>query len=274
MNVLEKLGAENCNDFETFELDEDYPNLIVDELDNGATFVHNILTGENFFNSKTIQELTGLSQSTVSDNIKKYYEFFPNTEIPVFGKKASNFNNETGITLKLKNTVRPVAFHNFNVLTYIAFHSEKPEAVVMREWIRNALNEKFNNYNDIDLVDMKAKNERLRNRLKNISLTEHMLTDEYTLALKNGHKEKADSISNTIRIQKDEFYKIDALVKEVDRWIRDEELRRPRLNDIKNNEFWSGGYDNCTVPPTGFKFDRECRFVMNANQSIVKRPWE
>ena len=262
------------NEFESFELDDEYPNLIVSELENGIACVHNVLTGENFFTSKTIQQATGLPKSTVSDKISKYNELSTKSEISDLVPEALNSNIETKITLKLKNIDKPVTFHSFNVFTYVAFNSKKPEAAIMRDWIQNALNEKFNEYNDIDLVDMKAKNGRLKNKREEFSLSIHLLTDQYTLALKNGHKEEADLLSKTIRMEKEKFNKTDKLIKEVNRWIRDEELRRPRLNDIKNNEFWSGGYDNCVNPPTGFKFDKEGRFVMNANQSIVKKPLE
>jgi hypothetical protein len=176
--------------------------------------------------------------------------------------------------LKLKNIDKPVAFHSFNVFTYVAFNSKKPEAIIMQNWIQNALNEKFNEYNNIDLVDMKAKNERLKNKLQNFSLTKKMLEDDFNIALKNGHKEEAEDLRNMIQMYGSKYNRLKTLTDEVDRWIRDEELRRPRLNDIKNNELWSGGYDHCINPPTGFKFDREGRFVMNANQSIIKGTWE
>ena len=54
MTVKNKLKTKKRNEFEAFELDMEYPHLTVGELDNGVCSVHNIMTGENFFNSKTI----------------------------------------------------------------------------------------------------------------------------------------------------------------------------------------------------------------------------
>lgn len=274
MSLVEKLNVKKSNEFETFELDGDYPNLIVSELENGVSCVHNVLTGDNFFNSKTIEKTLGLTKQKVSYHISKYEEFLTKSKKIGLSQEYSNSNKTDKIKLKIKNSDKPVSFYSFDVLTYIAYRVNTLEAISMRDWIQNALNEKFNNYHNIDLVDMKAKNERLKNKKQYDSLVIHIQTKDLNIALKNGHKEEIEVLKNSIQIYKQEFNRLDTLTKEVDRWIRDEELRRPRLNDIKNNELWSGGYDNCINPPTGFKFDRDGNYVMEANQSILKKTLE
>jgi hypothetical protein len=274
MTLVKKLNARKCNKFETFELDGDYPNLIVDKLGDGAAFVHNVLTGENFFNSKTMEIASGLKKDRVSKLISGYYDASTKLQNMQLSQESFNHGVTGKLKLKLKHSDKPVIFHSFDVFTYVVFRSNKPEAIITRNWYKDTLNEKFNEYNNIDLVDMKAKNKRLKNKLQNFSLIKKMLEDDFNIALKNGHKEETEDLRNMIQMYDSKYNRLKTLTDEVDRWIRDEEIRRPRLNDIKNNELWSGGYDHCINPPTGFKFDREGRFVMNANQSIIKGSWE
>lgn len=249
------IKCEKCNKFETFELDMEYPHLIVGELDNGIACVHNVITGENFFDSKTIEKVTGLARSTVSDNISRYYEFFNKSGYPDLLGDSSNLKKDNKLTLKVKNIKKPVIFHSFNVLTYVSFHSTKPEAVIMRNWIENALNEKFNRDNNIDLVNMEAKNERLRNKLKHDSQMISGLEYQYDVLLKDGDKENAEIIVDALKIYKRERKEMGSLVDMVDNWISKEKMRRPALNDIKNNKYWKGKYDGMISPPTG-QYDR------------------
>ena len=157
--------------------------------------------------------------------------------------------------LKIKNSDRPITFHSFDVLSYVVFRSNKPEAMMMRNWIKNALNEKFNRDNNIDLVDMEAKNERLKNLLKSKSVEKRILEDHYDMLLKNGDKENLEPISQTLKIVNEESRELGSLVDKVDNWISKEKERQPVLNDINNNKYWKGKYDGMVSTPRG-QFDR------------------
>ena len=211
MTIIKKLNAKKYNEFESFELDDEYPNLIVGELENGMACVHNVLTGENFFNSETIEKATGLAQSSVSERISSYYEKSTNIVNNDISRETFNGDITDKITLKIKGKDKPVTFHSFDVLTYVVYRSNKAEAIRMRNWIKNALNEKFNEYNDIDLVDMKAKNERLKNKLQHYSLAKKLQQDDFNIALKNGHKEEAEAHKNMIQMYDSKYNRLKTL---------------------------------------------------------------
>ena len=53
-------------------LKENYENLIVVDLDNGISFVHDNKTGKNYFSNKMIAEACGTDES----NVRRYWSNF------------------------------------------------------------------------------------------------------------------------------------------------------------------------------------------------------
>jgi hypothetical protein len=112
-------------------LGEKYEDLVVVNLPNGISFVHNNETGKNFFNQNAISRITGLTQGRISKAIRRY-----NEEI----EDITNSN----ILLKVLNSRAPVKFYDFDVVTYIVYRSDKLEAIQMRKYISDAIDERFN----------------------------------------------------------------------------------------------------------------------------------
>lgn len=112
-------------------LKENYENLIVVDLDNGISFVHDNKTGKNYFNNKIIAKACGLNERTVRDHWKKFKELNTN-------------GDNIAVSLKVLNIDRPVEFKSFDFFTYVAYRSDKEEAVGMRNYISDAIDEKFN----------------------------------------------------------------------------------------------------------------------------------
>lgn len=112
-------------------LKENYPNLTVVNLENGISFVHDNKTGKNYFENKMIAECTGVKESTVRDHWRNFKNF--NTNV-----------NNIDVSLKVVNIDKPVVFKSFDFLNYVIYCSNEPEAVGMRDYITDAIDEKFN----------------------------------------------------------------------------------------------------------------------------------
>lgn len=112
-------------------LKENYENLIVVDLANGISFVHDNKTGKNYFSNKTIAEACGLKERTIRDHWGKF-------------KELNSNGGNIAVSLKVLNINRPVVFKSFDFFTYVAYRSDKNEAVGVRNYISNAIDEKFN----------------------------------------------------------------------------------------------------------------------------------
>lgn len=106
-------------------------NYVVVHLDNGVSFIHDNKTGKNYFNQEAISEITGLTQGGVSARISRYKA------------EISNITN-CNIALNVLNSTKPVLFYDFDVVTYVVYRSNKTEAIQMRNYISNSIDEKFN----------------------------------------------------------------------------------------------------------------------------------
>lgn len=209
MSLVEKLNVKKSNEFETFELDKDYPHLIISKLDNGITCIHNSITGENFFNSKTIQEAVGLAKRTVNQHISNYQMVSTKGVNNALSQEYSNSNVNDKLTLKLKNSDKPVAFYPFKILTYVVFRSNKAEAIIMRDWIENALNEKFNKDNNLDIVDMEANLEMCNYRHKKDSEFLSMINEREQFLKQNDYNE--EELENLLAVKSDVVEEFNAL---------------------------------------------------------------
>lgn len=112
-------------------LKKEYENLTIVNLDDGVSFIHDNNTGKNYFNRKTISKISGLSSKTVSKHINKY-------------KDLSNKSQNMRLNLKVVDSKKPVTFYSFDVVTYVVFRSNQEEAIQMRNYISDAIDEKFN----------------------------------------------------------------------------------------------------------------------------------
>lgn len=112
-------------------LSDEYDNLCVVNLPNGISFVHDNKTGKNYFNNKTIAKCTGLDEATVRRHWMSFKDLNTNVQ-------------ELNVTLKIHNIDRPVVFKSFDFLTYVSYRSNKDKAIQMRNYISDAIDEKFN----------------------------------------------------------------------------------------------------------------------------------
>ena len=120
------------NSVNIIKLKSNNPNkYVVVKLPDGTMCVHDKESGENFFNRKSIAELTGLTVRSISLHLEQY------KALPIKGRNPS-------INLNLFNSKRPVEFFPFGAVNYIAYRSNKPEAIQARDYTERALNEKFN----------------------------------------------------------------------------------------------------------------------------------
>lgn len=118
---MSKLFLKECNP----------KNYVVVELNDGTSFVHDNINGQNYFSQKAIQKISGLTQKSVSKHIKRFKDHMNNT-------------TNSSINLEIFNSKKPVEFYSFDVVTFICFRSNKKEAIQMRQYIQEAINEKFN----------------------------------------------------------------------------------------------------------------------------------
>ena len=123
-------------------LKDDNGEFLVECLDGDVQFVHHNKTGKNYFSNKVIAKCTGLEESVIRKHWRKFKGFDSNVQ-------------DMHVSLKVLNIDKPIEFKSFNFLTYVAYRSNKPEAVIMRDYISDAIDEKFNK--DANLIKQKTK---------------------------------------------------------------------------------------------------------------------
>lgn len=145
--------------------------------ENGISFVHNNETGQNFFSNKIIAECTGLDEVTVRRHWMKFKDLNN-----VGGTNVHDMN----VSLKVLNINRPVDFKSFDFFTYVAYTSNKPEAVQMRNWIVKALDEQFNQ--DVGFTQPEQPKSLEQDVRKTIQYLRNKTWEETTLAFEAGTK--------------------------------------------------------------------------------------
>jgi hypothetical protein len=128
--------------------------------------------------------LLGLTRQDVGYHLRQYRDF------------KSNEKN-LFITLNVFNSSRPVAFHPFSALTYVAYRSTSPEAIEYRDYLEVALNEKFNKDNGFKKTEQQKPLEK--NVREIIQYLKNKVWEEATLAFEakttqdfNNHMDLAD----------------------------------------------------------------------------------
>lgn len=166
-------------------LKEKYENLTVVDLDNGISFVHDNKTGKNYFSNEIIAKACGLDESTVRNHWGTF-------------KELNNNVDNINVNLKVLNIKKPVGFKSFDFFTYVAYRSDKPEAVGMRNYISDAIDEKFNkdvgfkkplvdrlsDALNIDKVTLAERNKELESQVRTTSKINVNMTNQLSLSNK------------------------------------------------------------------------------------------
>lgn len=166
-------------------LKENYENLIVVDLDNGISFVHDNKTGKNYFNNKTIAQACGTDES----NVRRYWSNFK--------EKRNNVLN-SHVVLKVANVKQGVDFKSFDFFNYVSNRVNTKEALQMQEYISNAIDEKFNkdigfkkplvdrlsDALNIDKVTLAERNKELESQVRTTSKINLNMTNQLSLSNK------------------------------------------------------------------------------------------
>lgn len=114
---------------------EENKNYLIAKLEKDNEeyyFIHDKESGENYFNQAVLKELFGVTQRNMSHHLNKYLEF------------NENDRNKSLIVLKLVHSKSRVKFYSFDAVTYLAYRINTEEALSIRDWISQTLNEKYN----------------------------------------------------------------------------------------------------------------------------------
>lgn len=152
--VDKKLSVIEEDDNMKLVLKDDNGEFLVECLDGDVQFVHHNRTGKNYFSNKVIAKCTGLGERAV----EKHWSNF---------KKLNTNRTHSSVRLKVFNIDKPVEFKSFNFLTYVAYRSNQPEAVIMRDYISDAIDEKFNR--DIGIIKEKLQIDNHAQRLDRLN---------------------------------------------------------------------------------------------------------
>ena len=166
-------------------LKENYENLVVVDLDNGISFVHDNKTGKNYFSNKMIAEACGTDES----NVRRYWGEFK-------AKRTNVLNSH--VSLKVLNIDKPVGFKSFDFFNYVSNRVNTKEALQMQEYISDAIDEKFNrdvgfkkplvdrlsDALNIDKVMLAERNKELESQVRTTSKINLNMTNQLSLSNK------------------------------------------------------------------------------------------
>ena len=169
----------------SLKLRENYENLIVVDLDNGISFVHDNKTGKNYFSNKMIAEACGTDES----NVRRYWSNFK--------EKRNNVLN-SHVVLKVANVKQGVDFKSFDFFNYVSNRVNSKEALQMQEYISDAIDEKFNSdvgfkkplvdrlsdALNIDKVTLAERNKELESQVRTTSKINVNMTNQLSLSNK------------------------------------------------------------------------------------------
>lgn len=155
--------------FELKETEENKNYLIAKlEKDNEEYyFIHDKESGENYFNQAVLKELFGVSKMNISKHLNKYLGI------------NENKSTKSLIVIKLVHSKSGVKFYSFDAVTYLAYRINTEEALSIRDWISQALNEKYNQ--EKGLSKPKLKNPLKQRIKKAVYSKNHKISKAYTL---------------------------------------------------------------------------------------------
>lgn len=156
----------------SFELKEteENKNYLISKLEKDNEeyyFIHDKESGENYFNQAVLKELFGVSKMNISKHLNKYLGI------------NENKSTKSLIVLKLVHSKSGVKFYSFDAVTYLAYRINTEEALSIRDWISQTLNEKYNQQQG--LTKPKLKNPLKQRIKKAIYSKNHKIDKAYTL---------------------------------------------------------------------------------------------
>lgn len=156
----------------SFELKEteENKNYLISKLEKDNEeyyFIHDKESGENYFNQAVLKELFGVSKMNISKHLNKYLEI------------NENKSTKSLIVLKLVHSKSGVKFYSFDAVTYLAYRINTEEALSIRDWISQTLNEKYNQQQG--LTKPKLKNPLKQRIKKAVYSKNHKISKAYTL---------------------------------------------------------------------------------------------
>lgn len=104
---------------------------VVVNINDNICCVHDNNSGNNYFSNKMIAKCTGLGERSVEIHWRNF-------------KELNSNRKNLSVSLKVLNSDKPVEFKSFDFLTYVTYRSNKSEAILMRNYIVDALDDKFN----------------------------------------------------------------------------------------------------------------------------------
>lgn len=185
---------------------------VVVKLSDGTMFVHDKESGRNFFSQKAIAVMFGLSISAVSRLLKQYKN--------IQKEKKSNLQN-LQISLNVFDSDKPVVFHSFSAVTHVAYRSNSPNAVDYRDYIEEAINEKFNKDAGFTKSIEPSHEDKILSRAKKQQAKIRMETDSLYVELNFGNPsyKKAKEILKKLDELKPEELRINRQIKNIENCI-------------------------------------------------------
>lgn len=185
--------------FELKETEENKNYLIAKlEKDNEEYyFIHDKETGENYFNQSVLKELFGVTQQKMSRHLNKYLE----------QKERINTNTQkVSITLKMTHSDKPVHFYSFDAVTYLAYKLKTEEALSIRDWISQALNEKYNHERGFtkEIQANTINKEQLKNGIRHKNRAIQKLYTCYDILKEIEHDKTANMVYHDIKQESSE----------------------------------------------------------------------
>lgn len=158
--------------FELKETEENKNYLIAKlEKDNEEYyFIHDKESGENYFNQAVLKELFGVNKQNMSRHLNRYLKQISDD---------STKSTKCRITLKMTHSDKPVHFYSFDAVTYLAYRINTDSALSIRDWISQALNEKYNQ--QTGLSKPKLKNPLKQRIKKAVYSKNHKIGKAYTI---------------------------------------------------------------------------------------------
>ena len=220
--------------------DNNPKEYIVVELDNGICFVHNNKTGKNYFNQDAISRITGSSQNKISYHISRY-------------KESMQDIKNIDILLKVVDSRMPITFYDFDVVTYIVYRINTLEAIQMRKYISDAIDEKFNSDagftqpkslepNHIDIDELESKRNDLQSVQKGDAELISRLNHRAKRLEQNGEMEELERTRETLLDVSNEFTEVSLLISDITELTKSAKTVTKLSPKVNGNKYFNQNY--------------------------------
>lgn len=182
----------------SFELKETEDNKkyhiekLEDEKGEQYYFVHDKESGDNWFNASTLSKMFNVPKRTVYDHLKRY-----NEEKNKNDTKCEKWQ----LLLNLSNSSKPVHFYSFDAVTYFAYRTNTDNAIAIRDWINDALNEKYNHERGFtkEIQANTINKEQLKNGIRQKNRVIQKLYTCYDILKEINHNKPANMVYHDIK---------------------------------------------------------------------------